>query len=80
MVQRALREDTWKQRLTVDERRALTPRIDGQVRPDGTCLLERHTRLDLERPAATAPVGGGAREEDEGWTSRSFLRHAAGRT
>jgi hypothetical protein len=33
--------------------------------------------LDLERPAGGA--GGGAREEDEGWTSRSSLRRTAGR-
>ena len=60
MSQRVLREDTWEQRMMVDNRRTLTPLIDGQVHPDGTCLLHRHTRLDLERPAATSPMGGGA--------------------
>ena len=69
--------------MTLDERRARTPLIDGQVHPDDMCLLERHTRLDLERPAATSPVGGGAggraRQEDEGWTSQSSLMRAAGR-
>lgn len=33
MIQRVVREDTWEQRMTMNEERTLAPLIDGQVFP-----------------------------------------------
>jgi TnpA family transposase len=62
MLQRVLSEAAWATRLTVEDLRALTPRLSAHVSPYGHCLLDRQTRLDSERPldaghgSDTAPI------------------------
>ncbi len=52
MLQRVLSEPSWDQRLTSDDRRALTPLIYGHVNPYGTFQLDMSERLVIEREAA----------------------------
>ena len=52
MLQRVLSDPPWSQRLTDDDRRALTPLIYGHVNPYGTFRLDMEERLVIEREAA----------------------------
>ncbi len=52
MLQRVLTDPSWSQRLTSDDRRALTPLIYGHVNPYGTFRLDMEERLVIEPEAA----------------------------
>ncbi len=52
MLQQVLEEPIWSQRLTSDDRRALTPLIYGHVNPYGTFRLDLSERLAIEREVA----------------------------
>ena len=53
MLQRVLSESAWETRLTVEDRRVLTPLLYGQVTPYGTFHLDLNTRLDIEQATFT---------------------------
>jgi TnpA family transposase len=48
LLQRVLTESDWAERLTVEDRRALTPLLYGNVNPYGVIRLDMHQRLPLE--------------------------------
>ena len=52
MLQQVLAEPSWSQRLTSDDRRALTPLIYGHVNPYGTFRLDLEERLVIEPEVA----------------------------
>ena len=52
MIQRVLAEPAWPDRLTTEDRRALTPLIYGHVNPYGLFRLDMDTRLAID-PAET---------------------------
>ncbi len=52
MLQRVLAEPSWSQRLTSDDRRALTPLIYGHVNPYGSFRLDMEERLVIEPEVA----------------------------
>jgi TnpA family transposase len=47
LLQRVLREDGWRERLSADDRRALTPLFWSHVNPYGRFRLDMDTHLDL---------------------------------
>jgi TnpA family transposase len=49
MLQRVLGEPAWEDRLTPEDRRALTPLFYGHVTPYGTFHLDLNTRLNIEQ-------------------------------
>ena len=49
ILQRVLSEAAWEDRLTPEDRRALTPLFYGHVTPYGTFHLDLNTRLDIEQ-------------------------------
>jgi TnpA family transposase len=52
LLQRVLTEPDWTGRLTVEDRRALTPLLYGNVNPYGVVRLDMHQRLPLGDLAA----------------------------
>ena len=48
MLQRVLAEPAWGDRLTVEDRRALSPLFWSHVNPYGTFRLDMNTHLDLD--------------------------------
>jgi len=48
MIQRVLAAPDWTERLTVEDRRALTPLIYGNVNPYGLIRLDLTQRLALD--------------------------------
>ena len=53
MMQRILSEPQWRERLHVEDLRALTPLVYSHVTPYGTFLLDMSKRLEIEQ-AVTA--------------------------
>jgi len=47
MLQRVLAEPEWMARMTLADRRSLTPLLWGHVSPNGTFSLHMDTRLDM---------------------------------
>ena len=52
MLQRVLEDDQWRERMTAEDWRGLTPLIYQHVNPYGIFRLDMTTRLDLGRAAA----------------------------
>lgn len=48
MIQQVLAREHWKNRLTLEDKRALTPLIHLHVNPYGLFLLDMHKRLPIE--------------------------------
>ena|SRR5882672_8518757 len=53
MLQRVLSESAWEDRLTAEDRRALTSLFYGHVTLYGTFHLDLNTRLDIEPATLT---------------------------
>ncbi len=51
LLQRVLSEPEWTGRLTVEDRRGLSPLLYGHVNPYGVVRLDMHQRLPVEAPA-----------------------------
>jgi TnpA family transposase len=56
LLQRVLEDPAWAERLTEDDRRALSPLFWGHVNPYGKFSLDMSTRLDLEQTEAIPGV------------------------
>ena len=52
MIQRVLREPGWAERLTAEDRRALTPLLWGHINPYGLFRLDMNARLEIEKTSA----------------------------
>jgi TnpA family transposase len=48
MIQQTLAQKHWKNRLTLEDKRALTPLIHTHINPYGLFLLDMHKRIPLE--------------------------------
>lgn len=54
MIQRVLQETAWTDRLTAEDRRALTPLLWGHVNPYGLFRLDMSARLAIDKRNAAA--------------------------
>src|SRR4051794_14285335 len=54
MIQRVLSDPSWSEKLTSEDRRALTPLIYGHVNPYGVFRLDMDTRLAIDTAEASA--------------------------
>jgi hypothetical protein len=48
MVQQVLSSGDWEARLTVEDRRGMTPLFHGHINPYGTFHLDMNTRLGID--------------------------------
>ena len=48
MIQQVLAQDHWRNRLTVEDKRALTPLLHVHINPYGLFFLDMHKRIPLE--------------------------------
>ena len=55
MIQSVLDSPGWVERLTEEDRRALTPLLWGHINPYGLFRLDMNTRLAIEKTDAAAP-------------------------
>lgn len=49
MIQKILSESEWKERLTEEDKRALTPLLHGHINPYGLVSLDMGARLEIDR-------------------------------
>jgi hypothetical protein len=54
MIQSILESPAWVNRLTEEDRRALTPLLWGHINPYGLFRLDMNTRLVIEKTEAAA--------------------------
>jgi TnpA family transposase len=57
MLQQVLAEETWRERLTPEDLRALTPLLYSHVNPYGTFRLDMQERLALAQVSVEEAVG-----------------------